>query len=155
MIINLSELFSNVKDEILIEEKISFDENYISNTDIKELNDVSIKGRIYKDSSDEINMNIIVDGKMLLTDSINLEDIFYPFHIEIDENIEENLENNENTIDIMEILWQNIVLEIPLKYTSVEDFSDIKGDGWKLVSEDEIKNSNNPFLELKEKMKEE
>ncbi|MGN1000380.1 MAG: hypothetical protein ACI4OG_00390, partial [Bacilli bacterium] len=59
-----------------------------------------------------------------------------------------------NTIDILDILWQNIVLEIPLKYTLVEDLSKYQGDGWKVISEDEIKRDN-PFRVLAENMKEE
>ena len=48
----------------------------------------------------------------------------------------------------MDILWQNIILEIPLKFTNVEDYSKFQGEGWKLVSEDELKVENNPFNEL-------
>ena len=72
------------------------------------------------------------------------------------ENIEENLEKDENSIDILPILWQNIVLEVPLRFTKVNDLSKYNGDGWKLISEEEASStSNNPFLELKEKYKEE
>lgn len=47
------------------------------------------------------------------------------------------------------------VLEVPLKLTNVEDFNEYQGDGWKLVSEDSIKNTNNPFSELRDMMGEE
>ena len=44
---------------------------------------------------------------------------------------------NQNYIDIIPIIWQNIVLEIPLRVVS-EDVSDsvTSGDGWKLIRED-------------------
>lgn len=155
MIIKLNELFGGIKNEILIDEIISFDENYISNTDIKKLENLKVKGKVFKDSSDELNLKVNISGNMLIEDSITLEEVYYPFSIEIEENIEENLENDENTIDILEILWQNIVLEIPLKYTTIKDLSEIKGDGWKLVDEDFKKEVDNPFIELKEKMEEE
>ena len=93
---------------------------------------------------------------MILEDSISLDNVEYPFSIDIDENIEENLEKAENSIDILPILWQNIVLEVPLRFTKVNDLSKYNGDGWKLISEEEASStSNNPFLELKEKYKEE
>ena len=93
---------------------------------------------------------------MILEDSISLDNVEYPFSIDIDENIEENLEKDENSIDILPILWQNIVLEVPLRFTKVNDLSKYNGDGWKLISEEEASStSNNPFLELKEKYKEE
>ena len=53
------------------------------------------------------------------------------------------------------ILWENIVLEVPLQFTKVIDFSKFQGDGWKLVSENEPTTNNNPFSELLDKMKEE
>ena len=85
-----------------------------------------------------------------------MDNVEYPFSIDIDENIEENLEKAENSIDILPILWQNIVLEVPLRFTKVNDLSKYNGDGWKLISEEEASStSNNPFLELKEKYKEE
>ena len=62
---------------------------------------------------------------------------------------------SKNTLDILAILWENIVLEVPLQFTKVEDFSKFRGDGWKLVSENELTESNNPFSELLDKMKEE
>lgn len=154
MFINLEELNSNVKDEILISSEVNFDKDLLSNSSIKDLKDVFVNGKIYKDASDEFVIEATVEGKMIIEDSISLEDVTYPFLINIDENIEEILQKDKNTIDIIPILWQNIVLEVPLRYTEVKDLSSYCGDGWKLISEEEVK-SNNPFLELKEKYKEE
>ena len=154
MFINLEELNSNVKDEILISSEVNFDKDLLSNSSIKDLKDVFVNGKIYKDASDEFVIEATVEAKMIIEDSISLEDVTYPFLINIDENIEEILQKDKNTIDIIPILWQNIVLEVPLRYTEVKDLSSYSGDGWKLISEEEVK-SNNPFLELKEKYKEE
>ena len=154
MFINLEELNSNVKDEILISSEVNFDKDLLSNSSIKDLKDVFVNGKIYKDASNEFVIEATVEGKMIIEDSISLEDVTYPFLINIDENIEEILQKDKNTIDIIPILWQNIVLEVPLRYTEVKDLSSYSGDGWKLISEEEVK-SNNPFLELKEKYKEE
>ena len=84
---------------------------------------------------------------MKIQDSITLEEVIYPFSIEIDDKLSDFIENNENSLDINEILWQNIVLEVPLRFTIVEDYSKIKGDGWKLVSEEDLV-KNNPFNTL-------
>ena len=85
---------------------------------------------------------------MKLEDVISLENIQYPFSFEFEEVLEEIPENNEKVLDITDILWQNIVLEVPLKRTEVTDFSKYQGDGWKLVTEEEAKNTNNPINEL-------
>ena len=62
--------------------------------------------------------------------------------------IEEIYKKDENTLDILRLLWENIVLEVPLQFTRVEDLSKFHGDGWKLISEEELKHSSNPFSEL-------
>ena len=37
-------------------------------------------------------------------------------------------------LDIMELLWQNIVLEVPIRYTK-SDADNLKGDNWKVLSD--------------------
>lgn len=154
MFVELDELLCRNKDVISIDEKVVFNEEYIDNSDIKSLKDVHFNGQIKEESDTTVNLKGILKGVMVIEDSISLDDVNYEFSCEIEENIDEFLENNQNTIDILPILWQNIVLEIPLKYTEVEDLSKYQGDGWKVISEDEVKRDN-PFSILAENMKEE
>ena len=67
----------------------------------------------------------------------------------------ENSLKNENTLDILGFLWENIVLEVPLQFTKVRDLSKFHGDGWKLISEDDLVKNDNPFNELLKDFKEE
>ena len=153
MNIELDELFCHNTDKIVIDEDVLFSEEY-SSSDIKELKEVHFSGLIKESSDTTIKLEGTLTGTMVIEDSISLDDVNYEFSCEIEENIDEFLENNQNTIDIIPILWQNIVLEIPLKYTEVEDLSKYQGDGWKVISEDDVK-GNNPFSILAENMKEE
>ena len=153
MNIQLDELFCHNTDKIVIDEDVLFTEEYTS-SDIKELKEVHFSGLIKESSDTTIKLEGTLTGTMVIEDSISLEDVDYSFSCEIDENLDEILENNQNTIDILEVLWQNIVLEIPLKFTVVEDLSNYQGDGWKVISEDEIRRDN-PFSILTENMKEE
>ena len=156
MIIRLEELNSEVKDKISFDEELTFPSDMLEKSDIIDIEDARVVGDIFSDASNELTIRCNVSGKMILEDSISLDNVEYPFSIDIDENIEENLEKAENSIDILPILWQNIVLEVPLRFTKVNDLSKYNGDGWKLISEEEASStSNNPFLELKEKYKEE
>lgn len=101
---------------------------------------------------------------MILQDAITLEEIDYPFEIHIDEVFDENNENLQdnslnltNTLDIMSFLWQNIVLEVPIrvKKKENEDIS-LKGEGWELVDENtkKVDPSMSPFAALLEEGKE-
>lgn len=150
MVIKLESLNSGVVDEILLDEDINFGKEYLSETDIIDLKNTHIKGRIYINSTNELILEANIEGIMVLEDSISLEDVEYKFS----SNIEEIFENNQNSIDIIPILWQNIVLEVPLRFTTVKDYSKYSGNGWKLIDEKK-ELSNNPFIELSKNYKEE
>ena len=89
----------------------------------------------------------MIEGSMILQDSISLEEVNYPFSIHFADFLEKNTYLNENILDIFEFLWENILLEVPLHYSVVEDLKKFQGDGWKLIHEDEIE-SNQPFRDL-------
>lgn len=148
MLLDLSALHSNVIDKITIDEIVSFPHEWLENSDIIRLDNLIVKGNIKRNSALEDEIHLAVSGEMVLEDSISLEEVNYPFSFELDKILEENDKKDENTLDIMSILWENIILEIPLKFTKVEDLSKFHGDGWKLVSEDKIKKDNNPFSDL-------
>ncbi len=158
MNIDLTPLHSYIKDEIDITNTYSIPDTYFGTTGIKKLDNIKVTGYIYlKPSEEQQQQDAIhckIEGKMLLEDSISLEPINYPFSIEYDDIIEENCKKNQNTLDIFSFLWENIVLEVPLQFTKVTDFSKYQGEGWRLVNENELTN-NNPFNELLDQMKEE
>ena len=84
---------------------------------------------------------------MILKDSISNEEIEYPYEIEYDDLVPENLKKMQEKLDLFEFLWENIVLEVPLRYTKETDYSKFKGNGWKLLDENEVV-KNNPFSDL-------
>lgn len=161
MNIDLTPLHSHTIDKIEITNTYNIPEEYYQNMGVKKLDNVKVDGYIYLSPSEEDieveidSINCKIEGTMIIEDSISLEPIEYPFSIEYDDEIDENCKKNENTLDIFSFLWENIVLEVPLRFTKVTDFSKFRGDGWKLVSENELTTNNNPFSELLDKMKEE
>ena len=161
MNIDLTALHSQVVDKVDITNIYTIPEDYFGTTGVKKLEDIKVDGYVYlSPSEDDIeeevdSINCKIEGNMIIEDSISLEPVQYPFSINYDDIIEENCKKNENTLDIFSFLWENIVLEVPLQFTKVEDFSKFRGDGWKLVSENELTENNNPFSELLDKMKEE
>lgn len=155
MNIDITMLNRRMKNTIDIDSEVVIPNDRFSNTEILDLKNLKLQGSIVRNSSDIITLRADLSGIMVLEDSISLEPIDHQFSCQIEEEFEENDENLENILDITDILWQNIVLEVPLKLTNVEDFNEYQGDGWKLVSEDSIKNTNNPFSELRDMMGEE
>lgn len=155
MELDITMLNRGMKDVINIDSVVTIPNDKFHNTEILDLRDLRLCGTIARNSSDIITLEAELSGIMVLEDSISLEPINYQFSCQIDEEFEEFNENLENILDITDILWQNIILEVPLKLTNVENFNEYQGDGWKLVSEDSIKNTSNPFSELKDMMGEE
>ena len=154
MTYDLLRLKNNIDKEINISLTYSFGEDYIKDTDLIELNDVNINGRIYKNALGDIELELRVEGVMQLPCAITLEPVDYPFSIDIEGEIDEIREefeifseNYENTLDILPIIWENILMEIPMKVVSpkAKDVK-LKGDGWAFITdEDEV---SSPLSEL-------
>lgn len=125
-----------------IDQVVNFPSELYENTDILGLKDIYVKGSIYYNVVDEIEIDLQVDGIILLKDAISNEEVNYPISIKINENLAEiadesakYLEKNQNILDIIEFLWENIVLEVPIRYTTVKD-AKLKGEGWELNNND-------------------
>ena len=122
-----------------IDEDIEFSSNYYENTDIIRLENIHIKGDIDYNLSDELEINLKVTGKMILSDSITLEEIAHPINIDINEELDKSAKyykNEQNTLDKLEFLWENIVLEIPISLTRNSGVN-LKGEGWELNREEQ------------------
>ena len=153
MIIDIQKL-KNLNEEFLIDSNLEVNNTYYEDTNIRRLENVCFKGKIKKQVDDTYSIIGNLTGKMVLPDDITLEDYNHEFNIEIDEIIDENIINNQKTLDIIEILWQNIVVEIPLKAVNKKNENlHLKGEGWRLISEDEVDISDNPFSDLEKILK--
>ena len=87
---------------------------------------------------------------MILKDDVTLEPVEYKFETEL----EEILEKSKNILDITDILWQNILVEIPSKVRSTDEDINLEGNGWRMISEEQFQKErnkfNNPFANLDE-----
>lgn len=142
MIVDLTRLRNKIDSILNIDFTYSFSEEELKNTEIKKLDNVKINGYIRRNSLDEMEINITISGTMVLTCSITLKDVNYDFKIELDDILDRILEENDkkmqNTIDILPIIWENILLEVPMKVVSEDaTLEKTEGDGWKLITEDE------------------
>ena len=141
MKIDLNELL--YKDEIIVDEVINYDKDYLKNTDILKLDNVKISGNITKDYEENTVFTGNLEGIMYLKDAITLESVPYEFQVEI----EEILENSLKTLDLIEFLWHYIVLEIPIRYTT-SDISELKSTYEDVFEEGDSKEVNNPFKDF-------
>lgn len=146
---NIKELLDASINSIDIDENFTIPKENYANTEIIDLEEVKVKGNLTYPSDDNLFLDIECSSTMKLNDSVSLEPVLYPFSFKISENVSELLENDQFTLDIINILWENIVLEIPIRYSEVTNYDEYKGDGWRVISEDDVKdNTNNPFKDL-------
>ena len=154
MNIDIVRLNNDIDKNILIDTTYSFSKEEMEGTDLLKLDDVKIVGELHKNVLGNIVLSVDVSGVMVLPCAVTLKPVDYPFSLVIDdeieklyENIEEKSINLQNTIDILPIIWENILMEIPMRVVS-PDAENVKlsGDGWKLVTDED--NKNNPLSEL-------
>jgi uncharacterized protein len=159
MIIDIIKLKSNIVDKIEIDETISFKEE-LKQTEIISLDDVRVVGYMNKVGTDDSYLNVRVYGTMVLPSSLTLKPTNHEFDFEIDGNIGEmyeeigkNLKNSENSIDILPIIWENILTEIPMHIVNEDDHNiPLKGEGWRVLTGKE-ETVNPEFEKLKDLLK--
>ena len=121
-------------------------------TDIQKMTEVKVTGTITKDVADDYFISLEIKGTMTLPDSLTLDPVEYPFDINVEENLEEVAENfkkSDKTIDILPIIWENILMEIPIRVTG-KDSKALKteGEGWSFV--EDSPSTNNSLAKLKD-----
>ena len=141
MEINLQEL--NYKNEIVVNETLSYSSDFLKDTEIIKLDNVKVSGNLTSDIEFNCLVNLKVTGEMIIHDAVTYEEVPYEFMIDI----EENLGNSLKSLDLLEFLWHYIVLEIPLRYTLSEQVP-IENENYRVISEEEYNNKNNPFKDF-------
>lgn len=147
MHIDITKLLNRLEREIGINDEVIFPKELLENTRIYELINTKFDGVITFDYDEELLLKGTLSGLMILEDDLTLEKIKREFSLDILENMQNYEQNQQNSIDIMPILWQNIVVEVPMRVTNSE-IKDIKvqGDGWKVIAEDELEEKGNLSL---------
>ena len=153
MQIDVTKLLTNQSSRIYLDSEVNIPKNVLVGSRIDDLKNITLKGDMTLNEDNELVLTANVKGIMVLKDDLTLEPVEYNF----DTDIEENLPNNQNFLDITDILWQNILVEIPSKVRSTDEDIYLSGDGWRVISEDryneERSKNNNPFGALDELLK--
>ncbi len=154
MQINITPLLTNSVSTLKINNvEITIPKEIFLDSLINELKNITLNAEIKFDEEYNLLLTGKMKGIMILKDDITLLPVEYNFTSEL----EEVLDKNKNTIDLTDILWQNILVEIPSKVRSTDEDVELSGDGWRVISEkkyqEERQKSNNPFANLDELIK--
>jgi len=130
----------NMNNRVEIDSDVTFPEDYDMG-DIKALKNVHVNGVLSISEYDELDYNLEISGTMILEDSVTLEETEYSFLSEAEDsagNYEKYLNKNRNLLDILPILWENIVSEVPIQIKKEgSTLQNVSGNGWEFESNNE------------------
>ena len=134
MRLDLRKLYSLKR--IDINEDINFNNIDCQKMNITKINDMHATGYAKVNYEDNIELELDVNGSLVMPCAITLEDVIVPINVHISEEILENTLNNDFFLDLLDILWENIVLEIPIRVVKEgAKLESQKGVGWEIISE--------------------
>lgn len=131
------------------EESVKFpDDMYFSISGLRGLRDVRVWGEAqYYTSDEQLHVRFVVEGTMIVPCALTNVDVDYPFSEKRDvmfsftklpaDSDDEILEAKKGIADLMPVVFETIICEVPLKVVSKDADIKRKGDGWQLVSESE------------------
>jgi len=142
---DLTRLRNGIDRNVVVDDYYSFTEEQLKGTDLTKLDNVHVEGEISLNAIDELYLSLEVTGNMVIPCAITLKPVEVPFDIiiegdlsEIHPESQENAEKCINSLDILPIIWENILMEIPMRVVSPDaDITKLKGDGWRVITDEE------------------
>lgn len=135
MKIDLRKLYALNK--LSIDEEAVIPEEYYKNAGVRSLSKVKVNGDVTVNYEENIELHLNVSGEFIIPCAITLDDVIVPFNTLIEEEIDQNKLNDEFFLDLLDVLWENIVLEIPVRVVKEGVKSeDLHGEGWELVTKE-------------------
>ena len=141
--------FLRAKDNtISIDEVISFEpEAFARLHNIRSVPSVHVSGEIHYDVvSERAYADLSITGVMIVPCSITLDDVEVSFHSESEEvfsfvkcSDEDVHEAKGDIVELLPVIFQQILMEIPLKVVKpgIEEYPE--GEGWKVIREEDFR----------------
>lgn len=159
MKLDLTKLIYGNLYKIPVEGEVIVPNEFLEGTEIRKISPVKVSGYL-SNNEEEYELDINITGTMVLPCARTLKDVDYPFNININEVIDENNDNSleiiQNRLEIFPIIWQNILVDVPLRVLAPDAKEEsLEGDGWRLITQDDDKEEIDPRLaKLKDYIKE-
>lgn len=142
-----NEILNSLNETIHFDEEISFETEVFSKMHhLRGLREIKVCGEIqYEAHSDLAACNFEVEGVMVVPCSITNEDVDYPFHTEGSQVFafhkvskdSDIIETKGDIVELMPVIFQTIILEVPLKVVKEGLKEYPKGDGWEVIREED------------------
>ena len=134
---NISLIPLNTKGRVDID--INPDMSEYKNNLVNRLEGIHVIGYILDNGTDDYEIKLNITGKAIVKSAINLEDVVIDLDIKYEDfikNLVEIYKKSANSLDILPIIWENILLEIPIRaVNSGDEYEKLSGDGWEISIE--------------------
>ena len=131
---------------ISFDESLSFPKEALANfPQIRSLQEVNVSGDLhYEPREERVYVHLEIDGIMVVPCAITMEDVEYPFSCESDEVFSFLKEKGDDiheckgdVVELLPVIFQLILMEVPLKCVKEGLKEYPKGDGWEVVKEED------------------
>ena len=124
--------------------------SYLDKTDIIKISPVEVKGDFEIYDSSLFEFYIEIKCTLTLACAITLEEVLYEVDIVAEETFSSEKSEEYNpiegiTIDLLPIIWSNIILEKPMRVLSKNAYDKLETE---IIELDEDKSINNAFADL-------
>ena len=144
---SLSWLKKNARPSFTFKEKVEFEKDFIKEQQsLLDLKDVIISGKgIFQEHSEHLVLNLTISGTMIVPCAHSLEPVEYDFTSDVCEEFTFDMESTtdaikvKNELDITPLVWDLIVLEIPLRVIKEGVEIQKSGASWEVITEDQLK----------------
>lgn len=136
---------------IYIDEHLAMEENdLLHHTQVKSIPEVHVTGTLQFDGNALVFSKLEMDGIMIVSDSITSEDIEVEFDTtsqstysfvrldQIEEDDDEIIVVKHDAIDLNPEIFEAVLLEAPISISRLPRNQYPKGDGWQLLSDQDL-----------------
>ncbi len=145
---NIQWLLKQKNGEFTFSDELVFPKEAFSKfSNLIDLKDVFVEGKgRYVPKDQRLYIDLKIKGMMILPCALTLEEVDYPFEIESTEVFsfdkplpdEDVHEVKKNVANVTPIIFQNIISEVPLRVTKQDAKVKSSGEGWKIISDEEV-----------------
>ncbi|MGL4382581.1 MAG: YceD family protein [Bacilli bacterium] len=140
----ISWLANQPNQEYEVNETLTFSKEMFRNvSNINSVSPVSVNGLIYLQDN-LVNISLTFKGTLYLPCVLSNEEGEYPFTFDINECLDEShrevADYKADYIDLLEITWQQLIVEAPTRFVKNE-VETTNGQSWQLLTEEEYRMS--------------
>jgi len=144
----IAKLIKESAAEIRVDEEVDFSDAAKQNSDIIKMSKVLVTGKgFFYPTTRTMEFNLKIKGEMTLSCALTLDDVIHPFEAKLepvftwdqekyDESSEEHLV--KDTIELAPVIWQEIVVHIPLRVIKDGAYDELAKQGIEILSEADL-----------------